>query len=89
MKKKMVPKARTSGTGGSKISHKPHVATHKAGPKAPKGKKASLHANSMVSSNFKKNIPVKGAHGKGKGKKGDSGQENPFGKGEVIKFGFS
>ena len=89
MRKKMVPKVRTSGTGGSKISHKPHVAPHKAGPKAPKVKKASLKANSNVSSNFKKNIPVKGAHGKGKGKTASSGQENPFGKGEVIKFGFS
>jgi len=67
------------------VTHKgPKVASHPKGPKMASRRGKAL--TGKTSSHFDKHIPVKG---KGGGKTKTTAQENPFGAGEVIHYGFS
>lgn len=65
----------------------PKVKAHPAKGGAAKGSKAKL--TGKTSGNFKKMIPVKTATAHKGGKTKETEQKNPFGAGEVIKYGFS
>jgi hypothetical protein len=80
----MKPKISHAGGGASKVAHGPKVKAHpaKGGAAHMKAKKPSGMTSSVKGNSH---IPVKG---KGGGKTKDSKQENPFGAGEVIKFGY-
>lgn len=83
----MMKKPKMKKTATHPAKGLPKVKAHPAGPKAAKGHGKAL--TGATSSHFSKHIPVKAAAKHKGGKTADSEQKNPFGAGEVIKYGFS
>jgi hypothetical protein len=86
-KPKMSKGAAYKKTATHPMKGMPKVKAHPAKGGAAKGSKAKL--TGKTSANFKKMIPVKAAKGHKGGKTKETAQENPFGAGETIKYGFS
>ena len=83
----MKPKVSHAGGGASKVMHGPKVHAHPGKGGAAKHKAKAVTGNTS-SVKGKTQIPVKGAKGHKGGKTKASEQENPFGSGSVIHFGF-
>ena len=85
-KPKMSKGATYKKTMTNPVKGLPKVKAHPAKGGAAKGSKAKL--TGKTSGNFKKMSPVKVAKGHKGGKTAETEQKNPFGAGDVIKYGF-